>query len=371
LKKKKNIEKLWLRWPESVMEEEESWSESEMEEEESWSKNEMEEEEFVSNLRVLDALEPPSEIMELSIDGYQGSCLSSWLSRQSDSSCLETAMLCQTSLPRFLCLIKLKLCELPNLEHMRGILVLPSLKTLYLWDMPKLKVLWTTTSGLGIGEEEVSGQYCFPVLSRLEVHRCPKLIMKPYFPPSLEVLHLEGCNNQILSLGRSSFPHADEPLSSSRAFDAVPLLKKLELGGIPESIGGLTSLWELRIKDCPTLTALPEAIQHLTSLKVLWIEDCPTLTALPEAIQHLTSLQELWIERCPALTALPEAIQHLTSLWGLIIGYCPALTALPEAIQHLSSLEVLLIEGCPTFRGRRVGDDWHHLLSHIPDVQIH
>jgi Leucine-rich repeat (LRR) protein len=346
LKKKKNIQSLGLSWSESVMEEEE----------------------FVSNLRVLDALEPPSEIKELEIKGYRGFHLPCWMSRQSDSSCLETALLCQTSQPRFLCLVELRLYRLPNLEHMQRILVLPSLKTLLLWDMPKLKVLWTTTSGLGIGEEEVSGQYCFPVLSRLEVHRCPKLIMKPYFPPSLEVLHLEGCNNQILSLGRSSFPHADEPLSSSRAFDAVPLLKKLELGGIPESIGGLTSLWELRIKDCP---ALPEAIQHLTSLKVLWIEDCPTLTALPEAIQHLTSLQELWIERCPALTALPEAIQHLTSLWGLIIGYCPALTALPEAIQHLSSLEVLLIEGCPTFRGRRVGDDWHHLLSHIPDVQIH
>jgi hypothetical protein len=265
-------------------------------------------------------------------------------------------MLCQTNQPRFLCLTELKLYILLNLEHMRGILVLPSLKSLRLWVMPNLKELWTTTSGLGIGEEEVSGQYCFPVLSRLEVHRCPKLIMKPYLPPSLEVLDLEVCNNQIQ--GRSSFPHADEPLSSSRAFDAVPLLKELELGGmtgptpdwgflqhqarlealaikglteIPESIGGLTSLQRLTIQSCPAL-ALPEAIQHLSSLEVLEIRDCPTITALPEAIQHLTSLQVLEIMDCPTLTALPVAILHLTSLRVLWIVGCPTLTALPEGV---------------------------------------
>jgi hypothetical protein len=223
-------------------------------------------------------------------------------------------MLCQTSQPRFLCLTELKLYRLPNLEHMRGILVLPSLKTLYLWDIPMLKELWTTTSGLGIGEEEVSGQYCFPVLSCLQVHWCPKLIMKPYFPPSLEVLDLEGCNNQIQ--GRSSFPHADEPLSSSRAFDAVPLLKKLKLRGMT----GATSDWGF--------------LQHQARLEVLFIEG---LTEIPESIGGLTSLQKLTIWSCPAL-ALPEDIQHLSSLEVLEISDCPTLTALPEAIQHLTSL---------------------------------
>jgi Leucine-rich repeat (LRR) protein len=354
LKKKKNIKKLRLSWTESVMEEE-----------------------FVSNLCVLDALEPPSEIKVLEIEGYQGSHLPCWMSRQSDSSCLETAMLCQTSQPRFLCLIELVLWELPNLEHMRGILVLPSLKTLHLNMMPKLEELWTTTSGLGIGEEEVSGQYCFPVLSHLEVHRCQKLIMEPYFSPSLEVLKLEECNDRILSLGRSSFPHVAEPLFSTGAFDTVPLLKELDVRGmmgptfdwgflqhqaslevlliwdcpaltaLSEAIQHLTSLKMLEIGYCPALTTLPEVIQHLTSLRMLEIGYCPDLTALPEAIYHLTSLQKLSITGCPDLTALPEAIQHLTTLLELKIWSCSTLTALPEAIQHLTSLEGLDIKYCP------------------------
>jgi hypothetical protein len=284
-------------------------------------------------------------------------------------------MLCQTRQPRFLCLIELRLCRLPNLEHMRGILVLPSLKTLHLFNMPKLKVLWTTTSGLGIGEEEVSGQYCFPVLSHLTIVCCPKLIMKPNFPPSLEVLKLEGCNNQILSLGS----HVAEPLSSSRAFDVVPLLKELKLKGMtgPTLDWGflqhLARLEVLIIEKCNGLTEIPESTRGLTSLQKQQIEDCPALNALPEAIQHLTSLAVLRIRRCPALTALPEGIGQLSALRRLDIQNCSALGFLPRSIGRLTALQTLFIWGCTAELARRyekgVGDD-RHLLSHIPRVMI-
>ncbi|XP_062182305.1 putative disease resistance protein RGA4 [Phragmites australis] len=387
LKRKNNIQSLELNWSFGRMEEE-----------------------LVSDtgkdLGVLDALEPPSEIKKLEINGYGGLHLPRWMRKQSDSSYLEGVALKQTRSPQFLCLNQLTLMNLPNLKHMKGLRVLPSLKYLVLYGMPNLEELWTTTNGLEIGVEEVGEQYCFPVLSRLDIEKCPKLIVEPYFPPCLESLQLKYFNDQLLSPGRSFFrlllPHVDEPSSSSRVLGAVPHLKELtlesmtassidwgflqhliglesleilgcnDLTELPESMRGLTSLQSLCIGECSTLAVLPEWLGELRSLQDLDVSKSPMLASLPQSIQHLTSLRDLCLGECRALTVLPEWIGQLSALRQLYIIDCCALQSLPRSIQRLTALHQLVIEGCPDLARRYkegVGEDWY-LVSHIPRVRI-
>ncbi|TVU26303.1 hypothetical protein EJB05_28842, partial [Eragrostis curvula] len=355
LKQKENIRDLRMTWSESLMEKE-----------------------LVSDLRVLDALEPPSEIEKLRIDGYRGSHLPCWMSKQSDSSYLEGPLLKQSGQPRFHCLIHLGLSEMPNLKRVQGILVLPSLKSIMLFRMPILDELWTITSGLGIGKE-VSEQYCFPILSDVQICCCPKLVVKPYFPPSVKSLALGYDEHQVSSGGsffRSSPPCGDEP-SSSNGVLAMTHLKNLKLYCMDVSAsdwGSLQHLARLESLDISLcrLTELPVSMLGLTSLQSLRIFRCTSLAVLPEWIGELRSLQELDVSVCPLMSSLPRSIEHLISLTRLEFNDCPSLQSLPGSIQHLSSLQRLDIIACPDLARRykkEVGEDWN-LVSHIPYVTI-
>nr|POE78698.1 putative disease resistance protein rpp1 [Quercus suber] len=96
-----------------------------------------------------------------------------------------------------------------------------------------------------------------------------------------------------------------------------------------------TSLRNLNIWNCSSLTTLPEWICEIISLQSLDISNCPNFTSLPA----LTSLQSLDISSCPNFTSLPA----LTSLQFLHIWACPNLTSLPA----LTSLKTLEILSCP------------------------
>ncbi|CAL4905517.1 unnamed protein product [Urochloa decumbens] len=148
------------------------------------------EEELISgmekDLHLLNCLEPPSEIEKLRISGYRGLQLPHWMMKQNDS-CDSSGidMPKPSSPPQFFCLTNLILKNLPNLEHLRGLVDLPGIKVLELLGMPKLVELLTTKGSLANGEGEEEVQYCFPCLDNLVISDCPKLIVKPYFPPSL------------------------------------------------------------------------------------------------------------------------------------------------------------------------------------------
>ncbi|OEL22199.1 putative disease resistance protein RGA3 [Dichanthelium oligosanthes] len=393
-----------------------------------WSSNQIEEE-LVSDIEhdqgVLDALEPPSEIKTLSISGYRGPYLPYWMRNQSNSYCPDCVILNQSNSPQFHCLTEMKLEGLPNLKHMRGLSELPSLKSIYIYEMPNLEELWMTTTGLEIGEEKEGTQYCFPVLSHLFIKDCPRLNVKPYFTPSLEWMKLEKCDDRLLS-SVSVPPHVSEPLSPCITHAAVSHLKELqldrltgsssdweflqlftglesmefdnciELRQLPESMRRLTSLqklsmykcsslvtlpeWfgELRclqtlvVSDCPMMDRLPQSMEHLKSLVKLHISRLDNLKQLPETIQHLTSLQKLQLDGCRALTVLPEGVGQLSGLRWLCIQYCSALRSLPRSIERLTDLKSLFVAGCPGLVRRydkELGTEWH-LISHIPEVWI-
>uniref|UniRef100_A0A0E0MJ35 AAA+ ATPase domain-containing protein n=1 Tax=Oryza punctata TaxID=4537 RepID=A0A0E0MJ35_ORYPU len=328
-------------------------------------------------LRVLNGLEPPSEIKELQIQNYQGRHFSSWMMKQRDSSCLNS-LLEQIDPPHFTQLRELVLEKFPNLEFLRGLARLPSLNTLKLIEMPNLVELWTCSGALDSKEDQEKPgcskheqvEHCFPCLATLVIRDCAKLKVYPYFPPSLESLALTRSNEQLLS--QTTFSHpllSDDDESSPIWFNVEPShLKKLKLGGIAATSSGweflqnLTSLESLEIEDCGDLTQLPDSIRGLTSMQDLHISYCSDLAMLPEWLGELCSLQTLGLSENPVLTNLPQSIVFLTSLQTLAITQCDALRELPsKGIQHLTSLEELYIHSCRNVS--QLLEGIHHLTN--------
>jgi hypothetical protein len=219
----------------------------------------------------------------------------------------------QRNPPEFSQLTKLVLDSLPNLEHLGELVELPLIKILKLRGMPKLVELLTTTTGLATtGEEGVEVQCCFHHLSTLVISDCPKLVVKPYFPPSLQSLTLEGSNGQLVSSGcffhpchrHAAHAHGDESSSSSCVVDVMGTrLKQLYLHRLMGSSSGwevlqyLTGLHTLNIYKCTDLTHLPESMHCVTNLRSLEIMDCANLRMLPDWLVELKSLQSLNSER--------------------------------------------------------------------------
>nr|AAN23093.1 putative rp3 protein [Zea mays] len=369
---------------------------------------------------LLDSLEPPSKIEKLRIRGYRGSQMPRWMTKQSDCCCPadDTHIVMQRNPSEFSHLIELVLDNLPNLEHLGELVELPLIKILKLKILPKLGELLTTTTG----EEGVEVQCCFHHVSTLVIIDCPKLVVKPYFPPSLQRLTLEGNNMQLVSSGcffhprhhHASHAHGDESSSSSYFADETGThLERLELRRLtgsssgwevlqhltglhtleiymctdlthlPESIHCPTTLCKLMIIRCDNLRVLPDWLVELKSLQSLNIDSCDalqhltissltSLTCLPESMQHLTSLRTLNLCRCNELTHLPEWLGELSVLQKLWLQDCRGLTSLPQSIQRLTALEELYISGNPNLLRRcrhGVGEDWH-LVSHIQTIRL-
>jgi structure-specific endonuclease subunit SLX1 len=204
--------------------------------------------------------------------------------------------------------------------------VCPSLEKLVLLNLPNLEGLLKVERG------EV-----FPCLSNLKIGSCPKLGL-PYFP-SLKILSVRGCNNELL-----------------------------------RSISTFCSLTDLTlIRDDEGVTSFPEGMfRNLICLRSLKMSNFPKLKELPnEPLSQ--ALEYLGILGFPEFESLPEEIwESLQSLRVLDIYSCKSLRCFPEGIRQLTSLEVLTIHQCPTLKKRckeGTGEDWDK-IAHIPQLII-
>nr|UBY07501.1 NBS-LRR disease resistance protein [Dasypyrum villosum] len=248
-----------------------------------------------------------------------------------------------------------------------------------IFTFPKLKVLMLEHllgfEGWWKIDERQEEQTIFPVLEKLFISNCGKLIALPEAPL------LQGpCGGDGYTLVRSAFPALKvlkmKELESFQRWDAVEETQGEQIL--------FPCLEELSIEKCPKLTALPEApfLQEpcgeggytlvrsaFPALKVLKMENLESFQrwdALEETQgEHIVfpCLEELSIEKCPKLTALPEApfLQEPCGEGGytLVRSAFPALKVLKmenlESFQRwdgvegtlFPQLEKLSVQKCP------------------------
>ncbi|XP_024031502.1 putative disease resistance RPP13-like protein 1 isoform X2 [Morus notabilis] len=231
--------------------------------------------------QVLDALQPHTNLKQLSIHGYRGTRFSNWVGHHSFSDIVEVRLhYCKSCffLPPFGQLPSLKKLEIwgcdsvmmvgPEFYSDGSFMSKPfqSLEILHFWNMPEWKE-WSFAEGDGV----------FLRLKELLLEDCPKLnVHLPDSLPALIMLQVVNCKQLMPFLPR------DQQMES-----AFPCLQVMKITGCPEQKsflkGGLpSSLCSLSISFCDELKALDEGcLGILTSLKELEIHDCEKFPGLP------------------------------------------------------------------------------------------
>ncbi|XP_028550828.1 uncharacterized protein LOC110095145 [Dendrobium catenatum] len=349
--------------------------------------------------KVLDNLQPPKCLRNLSIKKYMGASSAIWMNNVNPIFNLE----------------KIKLTYCLKCETLPPFGQLPFLKSLTLSNMPKVKWLeskfngndkyhafpslevlhisWLTTLEDWFEAGVAAEDGClFPCLIQLEIENCPKLEELPSLPSKLKSLKIRKIRWKTMNFCSNSNPIPLELLEVS----LCPNITSLPLA---DEIGRLAALRSLTITKCPNLISLGEMqttnnchlilstlfisdplvllmepLRSIASLKKLRIEENDELVSFPnEAEQWLqkvtSSLSELVFSSLKSLESLPSSLESLSSLQKLYIGGVPMLRELPNLPP---SLEYLTIRGCnPELkeRYREDGGSDRHMIAHIPSIQ--
>ncbi|XP_059063773.1 disease resistance protein RPV1-like [Cryptomeria japonica] len=153
----------------------------------------------------------------------------------------------------------------------------------------------------------------------------------------LQYLYLGSCSQLILR---------PEDFQNVRKLEYINLSRCKQLEELPPHITNQASLKELYLEGANKLRELPENIGQLSRLQEMII-GTQLLTSLPISLGDLTSLRGLSIKNCPSLESLPTSLGNLSSLRNLSITDCPSLKCLPQSEQHFNLLENLRIQACP------------------------
>ncbi|XP_057988768.1 disease resistance-like protein DSC1 isoform X2 [Hevea brasiliensis] len=259
-------------------------------------------------------------------------------------------------------LVYLSLSNCKELQSLPSLIPLKSLHTLKLSSCSNLKkfpeiceeIEELHLDGTGV-EEWPSSIQVLDKLKVLSLDHCEDLISLPSSIQlkSLDTLDLSWC------LSLKNFP------------EIIGNIKRIDYGStaieeVPSSIGSLTSLVKLNLKDT-TIKELPSSIGNLSSLVELnigesSIKELPSsigclssliklnmavssIEELPSSIGHLSSLVEFNLDKS-AITTLPSSIGGLTSLVTLKLAVTE-IEELPASIGCLSSLVELDLSQCP------------------------
>nr|XP_019705633.2 putative disease resistance protein RGA1 [Elaeis guineensis] len=262
---------------------------------------------------VFERLLPHPNLKELTIEGYMGIRLPTWMARAKQVSTL------------FSDLVELRLWGLKWCEHLPPLSQLPLLKRLDISGMDALRKIEEDGGSRCVSLEEfrltempeleewrvTPTTESFPHLRSLVILSCPKLMVQPCIPSSVEDLQISG-NQMLLSAG---------------------------------SIGGLSKLKSLWISNCgvSSKSGWWGGLQYLTALQCLEIKYCDELNRLPEGVMYLSSLRTLSLSDNRNLKSLEGGRREplFTALCSLTIMNSYAMAALPEWVWGLNSLQFL------------------------------
>ncbi|PKU78741.1 Putative disease resistance protein RGA4 [Dendrobium catenatum] len=358
------------------------------------------------NQNVLDNLQPPKCLRNLSIKRYMGARSAIWMNNVNLlssiqkieeielSDCMEWETLPPSGQLPFL--KSLRLSNMPKVKWLESKFngndkyrAFPLLEVLYIWGLEALEDWFEA----GIAAEDGC---LFPCLIELTLSHCPKLKELPSLPSKLMRLQINKIRWTTLNFCSNSNPIPLEILLVL----FCPNITSLPLADEAARLAGLRFL---AILNCPNLVSLGrhreveatnnchlmvrnlwisdpsvllmEPLTSIASVKTLFITDNDELVSFPnEAEQWLmkfrSSLYELQFERLKSLQSLPSSLESFSSLQKLCIQHVPMLRELPNLP---SSLESLSIAGChpelyELYRGDGGSD--RHKIAHIPYIDI-
>ncbi|XP_021761507.1 disease resistance protein RGA2-like [Chenopodium quinoa] len=306
--------------------------------------------------RVLECLQPPSNLEALKINGYGGERLPGWMEDHQleghlpnlEELTFKYFKACKNlcSLGRLPCLEILKLENLDEVEYMDDntsivdelppASLFPSLHKFTIKGMPKLKGWWRMLSSneqdsrgdLQVQQHLVKWKPPFPKLALLQVDNVELAIT------ITRQLH-SGCFTSLKRLCIENYDIGEQPHQQQEAptlqnkYLFFPNLKFLNLWQVneveilSESFRLYSTLERITISKGKKLKAIPEWIDNLTSLKALFLLRCPRLESLPQQIANLPNLDTLRIHTCPILWERCQSpngeywplIQHIPHLY--------------------------------------------------------
>ncbi|XP_050260694.1 disease resistance protein RUN1-like [Quercus robur] len=221
---------------------------------------------------------------------------------------------------------KLKIIQMngsTNLKETPDLIKVPNLKEMVLADCLNLREIHPST-------------LVHNRLTLLNLKGCVnvKTLPSKFEMESLEVLILSGCSKL------RKIPEFGENMQR---------VLKLYLGGT-------------------AITKLPASIGHLTGLVLLNVRDCKSLTCLPSNIFNLKLLKEVNISRCSKLERLPENVGNAESVEELDVSGT-AIREVPSSVGLLKNLKVLSFKGCKRLSSFN-STSWYDLLpfSSRPEI---
>ncbi|XP_059318160.1 putative disease resistance protein At3g14460 [Lycium ferocissimum] len=315
---------------------------------------------------VLELLRPHRNIEKVTINGYSGTQLPTWIGNHS-----------------FYKLVSLSLSDCRGCRILPSLGQLPSLKNLMVKGLSEIKSIGdeffghnsTTLTPFASLETltftemlewedwlfDCDGDMeAFSNLLELHLEECPKLRGKlPDVLPCLVKLVIYECQQLDSSLPRLPQLHELELRRCNIRLISSPCevtkLASLQLYNIsneylPESfLQNLTTVERLIISDCCELVHLSRnknELQYLTSLRRLVIRNCDLLGSLFEEGQKLPhGLEYVELDSCHNLLKLPSLLHTLASLEEVLITDCPRLESFAGKI-FPSNLKGLAIQGC-------------------------
>ncbi|KAG6737786.1 hypothetical protein POTOM_059316 [Populus tomentosa] len=161
-----------------------------------------------------------------------------------------------------------------------------------------------------------------------ELHKpfeSPRIIKSKY----LKALNLSGCSYLKM------YPETTEHVMYLNFNETA--IKEL-----PQSMGHLSRLVALNLRDCKQLGNLPDSICLLKSIVIVDVSGCSNVTKLPSIPGNT---RYLYLSGT-AVEEFPFSVGHLWRISSLDLSNCRRLKNLPSTIYELAYLQKLNLSGC-------------------------